>query len=155
MNLTVMEQELERDEGLRLSAYKDPAEKLTIGVGRNLDDNPLSPAELLVIGHDCRTQPITKEQALYLLGNDIKATTLCLDRFLPWWANMDEVRKRVLINMCFNLGISRLLQFKETLHWMQLGHYNAAASCMAESKWAAQVGQRAVRLENMMRTGVV
>ena len=155
MNMTLMEQELERDEGLRLSAYKDSARKLTIGVGRNLDDNPLSPAEELVIGHDGRTQPITREQALYLLGNDIKATTLCLDRFLPWWQNKDEVRKRVLINMCFNMGIQRLLKFEETLHWVRLGHYNAAASRMAESKWATQVGQRAVRLENMMRTGEV
>ncbi len=55
--------------------------------------------------------------------------------------------------MCFNLGLGGLLGFKETLHLIQSGQYVLAADAMLESKWAAQVKQRAVRLANMMRSG--
>ena len=155
MNLSLMAEELERDEGVRLLAYTDMTGHLTIGVGRNLDDNPRTTEERAVVGHDARTQPIRKEDAAYLLTNDIKNITLDLNRRMAWWKDLDEVRRRVLLNMAFNLGITRLLNFKEMLRWTQQGHYQAASMCMLESIWANQVGRRAERLAGMMRSGKV
>ena len=60
----------------------------------------------------------------------------------------------MLINMAFNLG-GKLLTFGHTLTAMQHGDYAAAANAMLASKWAAQVGQRAQRLANAMRTGKI
>ncbi len=143
MDLTKLSAELIRDEALRLKPYRCTAGKLTIGVGRNLDE-----------------RGITADEALYLLRNDIAAVEADLDRTLPWWRDMDETRQRVLANMCFNLGIDRLLGFKNTLKLMRTGDYLGASQAMLASKWAGQVGigtaekpGRAMRLALMMRDG--
>ncbi len=127
--------ELNRDEGRRLKPYLDAVGKLTIGVGRNLTDVGISESECDI-----------------LLENDIARTLAWLDLKLPWWRHMDKVRQRVLINMTFNLG-SKVLTFVNTLAAMQHANYAAAANGMLASKWAKQVGKRAQRLSNMMRTG--
>lgn len=134
MIIDAMRAELVRDEGLRLRIYKDTVGKLTIGVGRNLDD----------VG-------ISKDEAYLMLDNDIQRTSDSLDKNLPWWKTLDEVRQRVILNMAFNMGINSLLGFKNTLAAIQAGRYNDAADGMLASKWATQVGDRATRLAKMMR----
>lgn len=136
MNRDLLTQELERDEGIRLKVYKDSLGIETIGIGRNLRD----------VG-------ISKAEAYMLLGADIDSVERDLDRALPWWRQLSDNRQRVLANMCFNLGINRLLGFKNTLAAMKEGRYADAAEGMLASKWASQVGQRAVRLANMMMEG--
>lgn len=136
MNQTELIKELKRDEGVRLKPYQCTAGKTTIGVGRNLDD-----------------RGITEHEADYLLLNDIELVTVQLDKSIPWWRTMSDARQRVLANMCFNLGISGLLYFKNTLVAMKAGKYDDAAEGMLKSLWAKQVGQRAVRLAKMMREG--
>lgn len=128
--------QLKRDEGLRLTPYKDSVGKLTIGIGRNLDD----------VG-------ISTEEAEFLLNNDIQRAASDLVKALPWTANLDRVRNAVLVNMAFNLGIRGLLQFKNTLSLIQQGKYDQAAEAMLQSRWANQVGDRAGRLALQMKTG--
>jgi lysozyme len=123
-------------EGLRLKPYRCTAGKLTIGVGRNLDDNG-----------------ITQAEAFQLLENDILAVEADLDRTWPWWREMTDPRQQVLADMCFNLGITRLGGFVNTLAAMKRGDYEAAADGMLKSLWASQVGRRAQRLAKMMREG--
>lgn len=134
----LMVRELTRDEGLRLKPYRCTAGKLTIGVGRNLDDVGISQGE-----------------AEILLRNDIDRACADLDRSLPWWRGLDPVRQRVLCNMAFNMGIGGLLTFKSTLTLIQMGKYLDASQRMVASKWAGQVGPRAERLALMMRDGGV
>jgi len=124
------------DEGVRNFPYKDTVGKLTIGVGRNLDDRGLSDQEIGV-----------------LLENDIAIVVEELDRHLPWWREMNDVRQRVLANMCFNLGWPKLRGFVNTLAAMQRGDYQVAADGMRASLWARQVGARARRLAREMETG--
>ena len=155
MNMDAIISELELDEGVRLSPYRCTAGFLTIGVGRNLDTNKLTAEELAFVGHNCRTKPITKEQSDYLLKNDIEKVCADLMKFLPWWTYLGDVRKRVLVNMAFNLGTEGLLKFENTLALIRSGSYAQAAAEMVKSKWAKQVGKRADRLANMMKTGEV
>lgn len=136
MNHDTMRAELIRDEGVKLKPYRDTVGKLTIGVGRNLDDVGISEAE-----------------AANLLDGDIERTARALDKALPWWRNLDDVRQRVVLNMAFNMGINSLRRFKNTLAAIQAGKYEDAATGMLASKWAQQVGQRAQRLASMMRKG--
>lgn len=136
MNRDRLLKQLRVDEGVRSKPYRDTVGKLTVGVGRNLDDRGLSPDEID-----------------YLLMNDVKLVEAELDRSLPWWRKMTDARQEVLANMCFNLGISRLLGFKNTLAYMAAGRYDAAAEGMKESLWYRQVGDRAARLVKMMREG--
>lgn len=125
------------EEGLRLKPYRCTAGKLSIGIGRNLDD-----------------RGITKEEAEYLLANDLQGVYADLDRNLPWWREMNEARQVVIADMCFNLGISRLLGFKNTLSAMRAGNYFLAADGMLNSAWAKQVGNRAVNLAHIMLKGI-
>jgi lysozyme len=153
-------QEIARDEGDKLRVYRCTAGKLSIGKGRNLDDVGISAEETRVLGITVASiikYGITQAQSDYLFFNDIKRSEADLDRKLPWWRKLDDVRQRVLLNMCFNMGIGNgikgLTGFKNTLEFVRTGKYGAAADGMANSKWDGQVGARADRLEKMMRTG--
>jgi len=136
MNPTRLKIQLVRHEGLKLKPYKDTVGKVTIGVGRNLDD----------VG-------ITSEEAMLLLENDIAKCAKGLRDNLPWFEQLDEVRQRVLLDMAFNLGINGLLKFKKTLGFVQAGEYGLAATEMLHSQWAEQVGIRSSTLSYMMRVG--
>jgi len=148
--------ELIRDEGLRLQVYRCTANKLTIGIGRNLDDNPLTAEEERHLG---KTQlqvirtGITREQAFWLKAREVEKGERALDQHLPWWRRLNDTRQRVLLNMWFNLGTAGLLKFNNTLRLVEAGSYSAAASNMLASLWARQVGDRARRLSLMMKNG--
>jgi lysozyme len=66
---------------------------------------------------------------------------------------MDEVRQGVLIDMAFNLGVSGLLAFSNTLRYIKNGDYMQAATNMLLSKWAGQVKGRARELALQMESG--
>lgn len=132
-------QQLKRDEGFVDHAYQDHLGYWTIGIGRLIDGR--------------RGGRITEEEALYLLNNDVERFEKEVDKALPWVKNLDEARKGVILNMAFNLGIQGLLGFKNTLAKVQAGEYAEAAKNMLASKWAYQVGNRAIRLAKQMETG--
>lgn len=154
MNVSLLEAELRRDEGVKYVPYLDTSTppKRTIGVGHNMDAHPI-PKDW--------TFPITDAQVDQLLTEDIQTACASLDRFLPWWRNLDDVRARCLANMCFNMGIGSvatgkgLLSFRNTLINIKQGFYLAAATGMEKSLWARQVGDRAKRLAEAMETGVM
>ena len=123
-------------EGLRLKPYRDTVGKLTIGYGRNLDD-----------------RGITKDEAEQLLRNDITRVTSELATALPWFLDLDPIRRAVLIDMAFNLGAAGLLKFALTLRAVEHADHARASQEMLDSVWATQVGTRATRLSEMMASG--
>ena len=124
-------------EGLRLRAYQDSLGVWTIGWGRNLIARGVSEAE-----------------AAMLLGNDLAEVRRDLRRRLPWIDRLDEVRLAVLVDMAFNLGVAGVLRFAQMLGHVERGEYGPASQAMLESRWARQVGRRAVRLCAMMQSGL-
>jgi len=148
-----LDSQLMLDEGCRLKAYADQYGNLTVGVGRNLDGNPLSDAELAVIGHDARTLPITHDQALLLLHNDEMRAFNVLNYNCPWWSSLDDVRGRVLVDLVFNLGVVKFLGFHTFLTLMRTGKYKQAADDLSGTAWYSEVGDRGPRLVGMVATG--
>ena len=148
MILTLLEAELRRDEGVRYRPYLDTSipPKWTVGVGHNLSASPL-PAGW--------TYPLNDAQVNQLLASDIADTMHQLDVHLPWWRSMDEVRQRVICNLCYNLGLNGLLGFHNALAAMQSHAYVTAAADLKASEWCGEVGARAVRLCSAMQTGVM
>jgi lysozyme len=136
MNNDQLSVDLIIDEGKIKTLYLDSLGVPTIGVGRNLRDRGLSDDEIA-----------------YLLKNDIAIVLADLDKNLPWWRLMTEARQRTLANMTFNLGITKLLKFSNTLAYMRSGDYDQAANGMLDSLWAKQVPNRATRLAKIMRAG--
>jgi len=126
-------EQIKFDEGFRGKPYLDTVGKTTIGYGRNLDDNPL-----------------TKEEAEYLLKNDLKKV-LCDCRKLHYFSELTIIRKDIIINMVYNLGITRFKRFIKMNKALSEKNYFLASVEMLDSKWARQVGDRAKRLANEMK----
>jgi lysozyme len=132
-------EQITRHEGFRRSAYQDSKGYWTIGIGRMIDKR--------------LNGGLTEEEAQYLLQNDLDRCARELDVKLPWWQTLSPNRRYVLLNMCFNLGISKLLGFKNTLAMIRDGNYKGAAKGMLNSLWAKQVGNRAIELAKQMENG--
>lgn len=131
-----IEEQLILHEGIKLKPYKCSAGKLTIGVGRNLEDKGL-----------------TEQEALFLLRNDIAEAELQLAQY-DWYTSLSPIRQKVLIDMAVNLGMGGLLQFKRMIAALDRKDYKSAAGEMIDSHWYHhQVGQRGRRLVKMMHTG--
>jgi lysozyme len=139
LNMAKMIEELRRDEGVVPYAYQDSESFWTIGVGRLIDKR--------------KGGRLSNDEIDYLLKNDIARFSAELDERLPWWRDLDEVRRRVILNMAFNLGVDGLLKFRNTLAAVRAGEWDRAAVGMLSSLWARQVKGRASRLAKMMRTG--
>jgi hypothetical protein len=135
MDLNKLKTQLNIDEGRKKFVYTDTVGKLTVGVGRNISDRAFSDDEIDL-----------------MLSNDINLIVGQLDKAVPWWRGLNDARQNVLVNMGF-MGIGKLLGFKNTLAAMHDGRYADAATGMLDSLWAKQVGDRAVRLAQVMRSG--
>ena len=164
LNTDRLRSQLILEEGLRLVAYDDATGKpvpeggvcegnLTVGVGHNLDANPLTPQQLASVGHDGRTQPITHDDAINILDDDCIIAELAIEHHLPWCEDLDEIRQRVLVDMTFNMGIVKLMAFNTFLSLLEAHNFEQAASDLASTAWYHQVGSRARRLVAMVSTG--
>ena len=137
---TELIRQLKGDEGVIPHAYQDHLGFWTIGVGRLIDKR--------------KNGGLRPDEISYLLNNDIDDRINELNKRLPWFQNLDDARKGVLLNMSFQLGVEGLLGFVNTLKLIEAGKYENAAHAMLQSKWAKQTPQRAERMAEQMRTGL-
>ncbi len=135
--MSQLSDQLRIHEGVRKHVYLCSAGYETIGVGRNISESGLG---------------LSDDEIDYLLENDINRCRKELEAY-SWFSDLDDVRQDALINMCFNVGLSRLLNFKNALASMEAGQYDDAAEHFLDSRWAAQVGNRALEVAHMIRTG--
>jgi len=122
-------------EGFRQKPYIDTVGKITIGFGRNLQDNGIS-----------------KEEADFMFKNDLNRCVNLLSGH-QWYVIQPQNVKDALLNMCFNLGIGGLLKFKKMIKALEEKNYTQAAIEALNSKWASQVGQRAKDVALRIRQG--
>lgn len=120
-------------------AYQDTEGVWTIGVGRNINpENGLG---------------LSDDEIDLLLTNDLsRCESEAYDNF-QWFADLDEARQDGILNMIFNLGISRFKGFKKAIAAMEEKDYETAHTEFMDSKWSRQVGQRAIEVTNMIRSG--
>jgi lysozyme len=134
--LHIAQAQLKVDEGVKRFPYRDTVGKLTIGCGRNLEDVGLS-----------------DEEINFLLTQDLYRADMTARTLFPGFERLSDARKAVLVNMAFNLGQTRLAGFHRLREAVKEQDWEQAAKEMIDSRWASQVGNRAVRLANQMRTG--
>jgi lysozyme len=144
--------ELERDEGFRSLPYRDTLGNWTNGIGNTHGVTASTPA-------------VSLEEARATLAANVAQVERELDAQLPWWRGMNDVRQDVFVEMAFNMGIghapdrvltagSGLEAFRKMLADAETGLYGLAGAQMLLSKWARQVGDRAMRLSILMEHGV-
>lgn len=128
--------QIKKHEGYRSKLYKCSAGKITIGYGWNIEDTG-----------------IDKQTAELRLQLQVQDTIDKLTKSNAWIMTLDEPRKWVFINMCFNMGYGSFRQFKNTLTLAKKGDYEGCADNMIKSKWYKQVGNRSKQLVKQMRSG--
>ena len=129
-------EQLKIHEGMKLKPYLCTSKKLTIGIGRNLED----------VG-------ISEDEAETLLRHDIiEATDQLLNAF-PWMGTFNDARISALINFTFNVGIGTVKKFKITLGHLENHAFEEAADEMLTSRWSKQVGSRSIEITDQIRTG--
>ena len=133
----ILRARMTRTEGRRNKPYIDPVGKVTIGIGHNLTDKGI---------------PDVVVEELFL--GDLAEATVDAET-LSVYQQLDAVRQTVLVDMVFNMGIQKVREFANTLGLLKRGDYAGAASQMLQSKWAKEVGNRALELSEIIRTGVI
>lgn len=127
-----------KHEGYREFVYTDTTGHLTIGFGHNLEARGLS-------------VPLSSA----VLDDDINYWVMKLTQSIGFFDTLNPARKSVLIDMCHNLGVNGLLEFRDMLDSLLKKDYEQAAKDMLASKWAQQVGHRALENAEIMKTGKI
>lgn len=138
------------NEGLSLMPYYCPLGKLTIGVGHNLEDNPLTNAERIALGD--LMHGITENGAKMLLRRDIKQCLEQLKKNFKFYNDLTSNRQYALLDMCFQLGIQGLKKFKLMLSELEKGNYDMAAYHCLKSLYAKQTPKRAKKIAAAIKT---
>lgn len=132
--------ELIQDEGIRLKPYTDTTGHITIGVGRNLTDNG-----------------ITKEECDMMLTHDAMECIRQVRHEFLFYDSLNNAQKRVIVNLCFNLGLSGLKKFERFLKALQSQDIDTACRALKYkengelSLYYRQVGKRVDRLCDRLR----
>ncbi len=129
---------LKRHEGVRSHVYLCSAGYETIGVGRNIADSGLG---------------LSDDEVEYLLNNDIERVRQELTDNYFWFPALNEARQDAMIDICFNLGLTRLRGFVNAIEAMSREQFDVAADEFMDSRWATQVGNRANEITEMIRVG--
>ena len=125
-------------EGVRSKVYVFSEGYETIGVGRNISESGLG---------------LSDDEIDYLLANDIKRVRDELTDAYYWFPALTEARQDAMIDICFNLGFTRLRGFVKALEAMSREQFDLAADEFMDSRWSKQVGDRAYKVTEMIRTG--
>jgi lysozyme len=126
---------ISQHEGVRRFPYRCTADKLSIGIGRNLDDRGLSMSEIE-----------------YLFENDLQEARRTAQAY-TYFAGLNEARQAAILDMAFQLGSPRLAGFVRMHKNMEAGDYAAAADECLDSRYAKQVPARAQRIAQIIRSG--
>jgi len=125
---------IKRHEGMELKPYRDSLGILTIGIGHNLENG-------------------LNEKIINLIFEDDMLSVVADCEKFDWYAGLNKARQSVIENMIFNIGYGRFRGFKNTIDFIAKNQFNHAAEEMLDSKWAGQVGNRAIELSQIMRSG--
>jgi lysozyme len=144
-------EQLKIDEGYSEHVYKCPAGANTVGFGYNLDSNSLHLSSL-EINHAFRNGmgEVEAERILLIM---VKKTVEELQRIFTNWNTISKTRQDALINMCFNLGVTRFLKFKKMIVLVEDNDFVAASKEGLNSLWAKQLPARSKRVMDLLKQG--
>ena len=141
MNIEQCKEEIKRHEGEVLEIYEDSLGYKTLGVGHLIQKKDLE--FNLPVG----TPVIQEVVDLYYEDDFNKHLKETIDLISEKeFENLPEPIQHVLVNMCFNLGKSRLSAFKNMLKAVKAKDWKEMANQMEDSKWFNQVGRRGKEL---------
>ena len=134
----IAKQLITEHEGIRAKPYLCSAGKITIGIGRNLEDVGLSQNEIN-----------------YLFDNDMRVARMTCRKLFRDFSAVPETRQAALLDMALNLGQPRLSKFVKMREAVDLRDWQTAAAEAKDSAWYRQVGRRGEKIVSILETGRV
>ena len=141
MNIERLKRQIKEHEGVRKKAYKDSLGNWTIGVGHLIklpDEHNLLQVSLADVHVD----------QLFLI--DLNQAIDDARKFIDANDVPEEIFE-VVVNMAFNLGLTKLLQFKKFQKALKEKDFIKASEEMLNSRWARQLPNRSQELANIVR----
>ena len=146
MNIDICKEQIKRHEGEVLEIYEDSLGYKTLGIGHLCQ--PQDPEYNSKVG-----TPVTQEVVDLYFDDDFKKHYIEARHVFGIqedWDELPEPIQHVLVNMCFNLGGSRLSKFRKMLGCAKRHEWKEMAVEMEDSKWFGQVGKRSKELQDMV-----
>ena len=139
MDLEKLREELEIDEGCKYEIYLDHLGYATFGIGH------------LVVEHDAEYGKeigtyVSENRVIKVFEQDIETVLSDCNRLYEDFEDLPEEAQRVIANMMFNMGYTRLSKFSGMKSGVDARDWDAAADEMIDSRWYRQVTNRANRL---------
>jgi len=141
---------IEEHEGRRKKPYRCPAGKLTIGVGHNIDANPLP---IDIKRHLAQYGSIDNEMIDRLLNTDIRHAVADCQVIFPAYNTMSDNRRMALVDFVFQLGFTGARRFTRSVNAINAEKWDDAARYMGESLWARQTPARAADVIKLIKEG--
>lgn len=132
-----LETDTRRSEGLRLKAYQDTKGVWTIGYGTNLQE-----------------LTITASTAEFWLARKLNEAENEAQSAFGWYMALTSRRQAAIVELIYNMGLSRLRGFTKFLAAMAAKDYATAHAELLDSKWRTDVGPtRSGRIAEMILNG--
>ena len=125
---------IKHHEGFRSKVYKCTEGYDTIGYGFAIKDLELD-----------------KDISEMILMQKLDNLMTRIGKTFVWWRSADSTVKDVVVEMCYQLGVSGFSKFKKTIDHLENKRYSKAAVEMLDSKWARQTPNRALELSNLIK----
>ena len=125
---------IKHHEGFRSKVYKCTEGYDTIGYGFAIKDLELD-------------EDISEMILMQKLDNLMTR----IGKTFVWWRSADSTVKDVVVEMCYQLGVSGFSKFKKTIDHLGNKRYGKASAEMLDSKWARQTPNRALELSNLIK----
>ena len=145
MNIEALREQLKIDEGVKYEIYKDHLGYPTFGIGHLITEN--DPEH----GKPDGTK-ISEDRVNEIFETDVAKFVSESKILFPDLDDLPDVAQQVIVNMAFNMGRPRLSKFKNFIAGVNDRDWTRAAEEMMDSRWATQVGDRAIRLRNQILT---
>ena len=144
MDVNKLREQLKIDEGVEYRVYNDHLGYKTLGIGH------------LVVPGDLEYDApvgtyVSQERVNEIFDKDV---ITYIDETKKVFGNLEglpEEAQQVLVNMCFNMGAPRLAKFKNFIRAIHDENWETASVEMLDSRWATQVGTRAIRLAERIK----
>ena len=147
MNIEALREQLKIDEGVKYEIYKDHLGYPTFGIGHLITENDPEHGEP-------NGTEISEDRVNEIFETDVAKFVSEAKILFPDLDDLPDVAQQVIVNMAFNMGRPRLSKFKNFIAGVNDRDWTRAAEEMMDSRWATQVGDRAIRLRNQILTSV-
>ena len=144
MDLSKLREELKQDEGCIYEIYNDHLGYATFGIGHLITEN--DPEHGQSLGTE-----VLEDRVIEAFEFDIETVLEDCKILYYDFHNLPEEVQRIIANMMFNMGRTRLSKFRNMKSNIDRRDWNAAADEMVDSIWYRQVTNRANRLVERMR----